>query len=180
MSTSKKLRKTRKKLPSNIKLSTAFFRPIDKLVRDMFLDVFEDYCERFDAVVTEEQVKIVIAGNGWNGVTFEAEGMTTATVTGDRIFTEVQDPYQVTRDPTPLDKYIRMRFVEALAHEMVHVMQELTGRADKNTRGAIRTLGKGSHESVEEYYFSRVEEEARLMEDFYANVFGSKLIAEEI
>jgi len=130
----------------------------------MFVGIFHDYLKRFKVKPTTNKTHIAICGtreyNEALGVATEAEG---------RIHVEVCDP-SLEYDGDHLFVYIK--FAETLAHEMVHVMQALTSHQSEG----FDVVRHDKRNAKEEYFFSPAEVEARVLEAFYADTYGSELM----
>lgn len=156
------------KIPRNIKLQLGFLHKTDKIIKQLFADILNDYTKRFDVKVTEDKVTIVIVGvseisnNAFMGATFEGN---------DRYVIHVYDP-SLDQESEPSDhRLVLWAFITTMCHEMVHVMQTLTGRQPK-----FRSYpAKDSEDPNEKYFFDPYEVEARILEGFYATKFGEPL-----
>lgn len=163
----------RKRLPSNITISTAFLGPIDTIIKDLFIGIFHDYCERFRVSPSKKPIHVAIAGvEAGKAADPNQFGLTIST--DDRILIHINDPSLEDESAGDLSHvYISVKFVEVVCHEMVHAMQSITNRNPQS-------FGKIKHDrgsSVESYFFDAHEVEARILESFYTNVFGVELQA---
>lgn len=157
-----------KKIPRNVKLSLGFLHSTEKIIRDLFANILHDYCSRFNVEVTKNKVVVVIAGvsdydDGSVGVTYEGN---------NRYLAHVYDPcLDQGEDTVSNHRLVTWSFITALCHEIVHVMQHLTGRKPE-----FETYpAKDSEDPEELYFFEPSEIEARILEGFYAAKFGVPL-----
>lgn len=154
-------------IPSNVKLKFTFLHNTERKMRKLFASIMDDYCRRFGVGVTTGRVTALFSGVGemgdrdFSGVTFEGNG---------RYLVSVYDP-ALDQDSDPSEHhYVAWAFVTSLCHEMVHVMQGITGRIPK-----IEGFPPMSDEPDELYFFDPFEIEARILEGFYAAMFGEEL-----
>lgn len=136
------------------------------------MDIFFDYLDRFRLTTPKRRVHIAIAGTeGGNQEDPYRVGMSTVAEGDDRILIEVRDPSLVEKEPVT-SLYISVKFVEVLCHEMVHAMQSLTDRKPD----FFSRIKHNKRDNNEKYFFNGSEVEARVLESFYAHVYGWKLM----
>jgi hypothetical protein len=161
----------RKALPRNITLSTAFLGPVDKLIKNLFKDIFHDYDQRFEGELSKERRHVSFCGVERRHV--PEEQMATCVSTEKRMHIIVHDPSLDAVEDTE-HEYVAMKFVEMLVHEIVHVMQALKDR-DNVKIGKTLSIPLNGLCPTELYFFAPEEIEARTLEMFYFYTFGQEL-----
>jgi len=151
------------------KIKVATVHDCEKEIKKMFNNVLDDYCSRFQVMVTNTSIEEII----FCLVSYEensaSAGMTCYAEDSKKIIVQTRDPFLSDWDD---NQYTRAKFINILSHEMVHVCQELTGR----TGIKINSLKYDKSNEQEAYFFSPCEIEARLFEDPYTEMYGQDLL----
>ena len=156
------------KLPKNISVSVACLPPAEREVKELFTNCLIDYSKRFNLPITDKKIHIGICA-----VEYDAEasnqGITSFSQDNQRILIQVRDPFLSNWEP---NKYMIDHFVSILCHEIVHACQFLCGRKDFKIKG----LTYDNKDTFEAYCFEPMEMEARMLEYFYAENYGKKIV----
>ena len=151
-----------------LKIKVATLHDCEKEVKKMFINVLNDYCDRFKVVVDDEVKEILICIVNYDD-NADSAGLTCYAEEGKKILIQVRDPFLSGWEDNPYTMY---KFVSILAHEMVHACQKLTGR--KGIK--VSNLKYDKTNDAEAYFFAPDELEARLFEAPYASMYGGPLL----
>jgi predicted metallopeptidase len=152
----------------NVKIQVSSVLPIEREVKRLMHGILEDYCERFNVLPMEDNVRVSICLVEYPEHT-ESQGLTAYDDVYKTILVQTRDPFLNNWESNP---YTIERTISILCHELVHACQYLTGRTGMRIKELKAT--KGNEE--EEYFFDPVEIEARVLESFYLTKFGHELI----
>jgi len=136
-------------------------------MKRLFKNILNDYCKRFNVQVTSDPILAIFSGvgemsdRGFSGVTFEGNR---------RYLVSVYDPSLDQESDPSEHRYVSWSFVTSLCHEMVHILQSITKRFPK-----IDGFEPTSEDPEENYFFDPFEIEARILEGYYADMFGQEL-----
>jgi len=152
-----------------IKVKVSSIHKIEKEVTKTFRAILKDYMARFDVRergdIKEVSFCFIDLPEDYNDGTAIYEDV------GERIVVQIRDPAISDNTGEP-SKYAISKMIQTMCHEMVHVCQRVTGR-----KGFSVSKVKINKENKNEvYYFDPMEVEARVLEQFYANTYGSKLL----
>ena len=156
------------KIPKNIKVNVACIPPAEKEIKQLFSDVLSDYSTRFNVPVTGNKVQIHICLVEYEEKT-ETQGLTTMSDDLNRVLIQVRDPFLNNWEG---NRYMSDHFLAILCHEFVHAAQFLCKRNGFTVKG----LAYDKKDEFESYCFEPMEMEARMLEYFYAEKYGGKIL----
>ena len=156
------------KLPKNISVSVACLPPAEKELKQLFADCLADYSRRFNLPITEKKIHISICAVEYDNEASN-QGLTSFSEDCQRILIQVRDPFLNNWEG---NRYMIDHFVSIVCHEIVHACQFLCGRKDFK----IKDLTFNKNDSFESYCFEPMEMEARMLEYFYAENYGKKIV----
>lgn len=161
------------KLPKNIKISIAFHTKIEKKIKLLFRYIFTDYFSRLGLLPVDTPTHIAIAGidpstnpNPQMGVTINGT---------ERILMQVEDPFLDIEEgkENEVHIYVKLKFLENVCHEMVHVCQMLV--ADEDCKPKWHYISHNRKDEEEAYFFDKAEIQARIFEVFYSHKYAMPL-----
>jgi hypothetical protein len=154
--------------PWNIRVKVICMSDTEKLIKDLFFDILNDYSNRLSAPITEKKTDITITmvhhspEDDSAGVVFIADDKV-------KIMILIRDPLLNEWEPNP---YTVSKFVTVLCHEIIHACQAITGR-----KGFRIPRAKVNKKDLQEVYFFDPEEvEARALSEFYTYKYGKTML----
>jgi len=156
------------KLPKNIKVNVACIPQAEKEIKQLISNVVTDYSKRFNAPITDDKIQIHICLVEYDEKT-ESQGLTTMSDDCGRILIQVRDPFLNNWES---NMYMTSYFLSVLCHEFVHAAQFLCKRKGFVVKG----LTYDKKDDFELYCFEPMEMEARMLEYFYAEKYGVKIL----
>ena len=153
--------------PKNIRVTVACLPDAEKDVRQMFFDCLNDYSTRFKVPITDKKFVVHICLIEYEESSNE-QGLTIYNDADRRILVQLRDP--LLNDWGP-NHFVMDKFVNILAHEIVHACQYLCNRKIPK----FNKLNYDKKDLREQYFFDPSEMEARMLEAPYTSFYGSIL-----
>lgn len=174
---------SKKKLPNNITVEVVSAHRWTNVMVNLLALILHDYKKRFNTRILRKKFHVSIALVNYANDPLSGEiGCTTLLDDGSHIFVQVHDPY-LAGELEEEHSYVNCTFLNTIAHELVHVCQHLTHRDESLTSEAfeeeqgmlkMNTLPG----DLDKYYFDPIEVEARMLADYYTNLFAVPLLKE--
>lgn len=160
------------KSPPLFKVRVNSIVDIEAEVNEWFNAGLADYCTRFKVSVLPERLDAdirvsLVCMNSDNSGMCAYETRTNSLKDNKIIFIQARC---LALSEEVFSFYSTMMMAEVIAHEFVHCYQALTGRK------GVSTEYMATHHPSEEYYFDPEEQEARLLQAFYAHAVGKDIV----
>lgn len=156
------------KLPKNIKINVSCLPPSEKDIKQLLINVVTDYSTRYGLTITDKPMQIHVCLVEYD-IDSKSQGLTAMSDDCGRMLIQVRDPFMNDWEGNP---YMVDHFLAVLCHEFVHAAQFLCNRKGFTVKG----LKYDKLDEFEEYCFEPMEMEARMLEYFYAEKYGDKII----